>query len=278
MMNSRTIRRLIARLSPLLFLGLVTLVAVAEPLAVARYVAPAGSDGAGNTCANPATPCATLAHALSRALPGDTIHLAAGTYREAGLRVAQAVTVAGNSAATTHLDGQGRGPLLTVAAGGALTLDGLTLSGGAGRRGGALVVEAGGQLVARRAALLDNAADWGGGLYLAGGAATIEDSRLAGNTAEGGGAIFAAAGTLTVVRSDVADNTAGVGGGLFVGPAADVTLARATISGNAARFGGGAYVQGAFHSLNSLWRANDATDRGGGSKVCTSFCAGVSSD
>ena len=264
MMNSRTIRRLIARLSPLLFLGLVTLVAVAEPLAVARYVAPAGSDSAGNTCANPATPCATLAHALSRALPGDTIHLAAGTYREAGLRVAQAVTVAGNSAATTHLDGQGRGPLLTVAAGGALTLDGLTLSGGAGRRGGALVVEAGGQLVARRAALLDNAADWGGGLYLAGGAATIEDSRLAGNTAEGGGAIFAAAGTLTVVRSDVAANTAGVGGGLFVGPAADVTLARATISGNAARFGGGAYVQGAFHSLNSLWRANDATDRGGG--------------
>ena len=260
-MNARIFARL---LGPLLLFGLVTLVAAAEPSATARYVAPAGSDGAGNTCANPATPCATLAHALSRALPGDTVHLAPGTYHEAGLRVAQAVTIAGDDTATTRLDGQGRGPLLTVAAGGVLTLDGLTLSGGAARRGGAIAVEAGGQLVARRAALLDNAADWGGGLYMAGGAATIEDSRLAENTAEGGGAVFAAAGTLTIVRSDVADNTAGVGGGLFVGPAADVTLGRATVAGNTARFGGGAYVQGAFHSLNSLWRANEATARGGG--------------
>ena len=260
-MNSRIFARL---LGPLLLIGLVTLVAAAEPLAVARYVAPAGSDGAGNSCANPAAPCATLTHALSRALPGDTIHLASGTYHEAGLRVAQAVAIAGDGAATTRLDGQGRGPLLTVTGGGALTLDGLTLSGGSGRRGGAIAVEAGGQLVMRRAALLDNAADWGGGLYVVGGAATIEDSRLAENTAEGGGAVFAAAGTLTIVRTDVADNTADVGGGLFVGPAADVTLARATVSGNAARFGGGAYVQGAFHSLNSLWRDNEASARGGG--------------
>lgn len=261
MMNARIFARL---LGPFLLIGLVTLVAAAEPLAVARYVAPVGSDDAGNSCANPAAPCATLSHALSRALPGDTIHLAPGTYHEAGLRVAQAVTIAGDGAATTRLDGQRRGPLLTVTGGGALTLDGLTLSSGVGQRGGAIAVEAGGQLVMRRAALLDNAADWGGGLYMASGAATIEDSRLAENTAEGGGAVFAAAGTLTIVRSDVADNTAGVGGGLFVGPAADVTLARATVSGNAARFGGGAYVQGAFHSLNSLWRDNEATARGGG--------------
>ncbi len=261
MMNARIFARL---LGPFLLIGLVTLVVAAEPSAIARYVAPAGSDGAGNSCANPTTPCATLTHALSRALPGDTIHVAPGTYHEAGLPVTQAVTITGGGATTTRLDGQGRGPLLTVAGGAALTLDGLTLSGGAGRRGGAIALEAGGQLVARRVALLDNAADWGGGLYLAGGAATIEDSRLAQNTAEGGGAVFVAAGTLTLVRSDVADNNAGVGGGLFVGPAADVVVARATVSDNAARLGGGAYVQGAFHSLNSVWRDNEATARGGG--------------
>ena len=54
----------------------------AGPAGAARYVAPSGND-AGNTCADPAAPCATLAHALGHALPGDTLHLAPGDYHEA---------------------------------------------------------------------------------------------------------------------------------------------------------------------------------------------------
>ena len=239
------------------------LAGAAEPAALSRYVAPDGHD-AGNACLDLATPCATPAHALDQALPGDTLHLAPGSYPTAGLLIDRAIAIQGDSAANTTLDGQGRATLLTVADGGALTLDGLTLRGGAGSRGGAVAVLPGGQLVIRRAALLDNRAGWGGAVYLAGGAALIEDSRLAGNTAEGGGALFVAAGALDLVRSEVSDNAAGVGGGLFVGSAAEASVVRAVIGGNEAGQGGGAFAQGAFHSLNSLWRDNTAEGRGGG--------------
>jgi hypothetical protein len=266
-MNTRTLNRLVAPLLPLLVICLVTLVTAspmaAEPAAVARYVAPTGRD-AGNTCLDPAAPCATLAHALGLALPGDTLHLAPGDYREAGLLIDQAVTIRGGGAATTRLDGQGHDTLLSVGGGGALTLEDVTLRGGVGQRGGAVAVATGGQLVARRVALLDNRADWGGAIYVAGGAARIEDSRLAGNTAGGGGGLFVAAGTLDLVRTEISDNDADVGGGLFVGPAAEATVDRATLIGNKARQGGGAYAQGALHSINSVWRANTAVGRGGG--------------
>jgi len=42
-----------------------------------------GSD-AGNDCTIPATPCATIAHAVSEATAGDTLDIAAGTYEEPG--------------------------------------------------------------------------------------------------------------------------------------------------------------------------------------------------
>ena len=246
----------------LLLALLSSLTVAAEPAAVARYVSPTGND-AGNACLDPVAPCATLGHALGRALPGDTINLAPGVYYQAGLLIDKAVTIVGGGPATTIFDGQGRDTLLTVTSGGALTLDGVTLRGGAGQRGGGVAVLSG-QLVMRRAALLDNHAGWGGAVYVAGGAALIEDSRLANNTADGGGAVFVAAGTLDVLRSEISGNAAGVGGGLFVGPAADVAVVRTTVSSNEAGQGGGAYVQGAFHSRNSLWRENMATGRGGG--------------
>ena len=64
------------------------------PPAVTRYVAPAGND-AGNDCRNPATPCATLTHAVAQANDGDTIDMAAGTYNEPGLLIEKKVLIQG---------------------------------------------------------------------------------------------------------------------------------------------------------------------------------------
>jgi hypothetical protein len=247
----------------LLILIVGTPLAAAEPAAAPRYVSLTGND-AGNACTDPATPCATLIYALGRALPGDIVHLAPGDYHEVGVLIDKAVTIRGGSAATTRLDGQGRDTVLRVSGEGALTLEDVTLQGGSGLRGGGMAVAAGGQLVARRVVLFDNRADWGGAVYAAGGAVLFEDSRLADNTAGGGGALFMAAGTLDLARTEIGGNEADVGGGLFIGPAAEATTDRATLAGNTARHGGGAYVQGAFHSLNSLWRDNTAGGRGGG--------------
>ncbi len=51
---------------------------------VTRYVATTGSD-TGNDCTDQLSPCATIAHAVSQAVNGDTLDLAAGTYNEPGL-------------------------------------------------------------------------------------------------------------------------------------------------------------------------------------------------
>ncbi len=50
-----------------------------------RYVAPTGSD-TGNDCSNPASPCATIQHAVDQANPGDEIRVAAGIYSDLHVR------------------------------------------------------------------------------------------------------------------------------------------------------------------------------------------------
>ena len=68
----------------ILLLGVPWPVALRPAMAVAaiRYVAPTGTDGA-NDCTNPASPCATIGHALTQAaVEGDTISMVPGTYTE----------------------------------------------------------------------------------------------------------------------------------------------------------------------------------------------------
>ena len=65
-----------------------------SPPGLTRYVAPTGND-TGNDCTDPATPCATLAHAVSQANAGDTIDLAAGSYNEPGLLIDKKVLIQG---------------------------------------------------------------------------------------------------------------------------------------------------------------------------------------
>lgn len=150
--------RVVARLLPLLLLLFASLAAgaaepaatLAAPAAIPRYLAPDGDDrGGANACADPAAPCATLTHALSRALPGDTLYLTPGAYSEANVRIDKPITITGSGSDTTTLDGGAGGALLTVTGGGALTLEALTLRGGAGQRGGAILQESG-QLTLRR--------------------------------------------------------------------------------------------------------------------------------
>ena len=65
-----------------------------HPAGSLRYVATIGSD-AGNDCINPVMPCATIAHAVSEANPGDTLDLADGTYNESSLVITKAVNIQG---------------------------------------------------------------------------------------------------------------------------------------------------------------------------------------
>jgi hypothetical protein len=61
---------------------------------VIRYIATTGDDTT-NDCTNQAAPCATIAHAVGQANPGDTLDLAAGTYHEPGLVIDKTLNVQG---------------------------------------------------------------------------------------------------------------------------------------------------------------------------------------
>ena len=56
-----------------------------------------------NTCTTVAVPCATIGHAVSLAAPGETIHVAAGTYAEQ-LVISKAVTIVGASNTLTVIE------------------------------------------------------------------------------------------------------------------------------------------------------------------------------
>ena len=236
----------------------------AEPAAATRYVAPGGADGA-NLCLDPAGPCLTVSRAVAVSAPGDTVRLAAGTYHAAGVRLPHALTLLGDGAAATVLDGGGAGPLLVVPTGVTAVIEGLVMRNGAAVYGGGARVETGGDLTLRRAAVLGNRADQGGGVYVAGGALTIEDSRLADNSAATGGAIYVETGTVTIRRSEIAGNDAGAGGGLSLGSGATANLRRVALRDNSARTVGGAIRSaGSLTLRDALLTGNRAGVRGGG--------------
>ncbi len=260
--------RLIPALFFLLLAGVALLAArlSAESAATTRYVSPAGSDGGANLCLDSAAPCATLARALLVAQPGDTIQPAPGDYHEAGLVIDKAIVIRGEAAATTRLDGDDGDTLLIVTGGEDLTIEGLTLQGGAGRRGGALQGQPGSALTLRGVVLQNNTADQGGAIFADGASLTIEDSRLAANSAGVGGAVYVSGGPLAMARTIVESNEAGAGGGLYIGPAATATVRAVTLAANQAEtVGGGVYIQnGAFTMANVVLSANRAAARGGG--------------
>lgn len=98
-----------------------------------HFVDPTGSD-AGNDCTVAASPCATIAHAISEATAGDTVDVAAGTY-------AETITF-GNAFSTNNLTISGSTPTRPSVTGGVnfqntgafsgLTLQNLYLTGDGG--------------------------------------------------------------------------------------------------------------------------------------------------
>lgn len=139
-------RRALA-LRPLLG-GLLATVVLASPALADRHVA-VGGDDAANDCTVQATPCATIAHAIAQATPGEIVSVAAGSYAEsvtidkpltlsgAQAGVAVATRSAGDPAETT-LDASGLATAITVSSGG-VVIEGLDVAGDAQTHTGVLI-------------------------------------------------------------------------------------------------------------------------------------------
>ncbi|MEW5986137.1 MAG: choice-of-anchor Q domain-containing protein, partial [Chloroflexota bacterium] len=180
----------------------------------------------------------------------------------------ESLTVAGNP---VIIDGNG---LVTgdrvfhILDGGRASLDSLTIQGGRGNNGGAILNS--GVLTLTAGLLTVNEATGygfvGGGALYSNGTATIINTTLSDNTAsDRAGAIYNDTGTLTLDSSVITGNTAEYGGGLFT-LWGITTITNSTISYNSSNHtGGGIYADnGSFTLAQSLLNGNTAVTDGGG--------------
>ena len=225
------------------------------------------------TCATESGEC-TLRAAIqeANALPGaDTITLPAGTYTLAipsfgedpaatgDLGITADLTINGAGAATTIVDGGGRGTVFRIV-GGTAEISGMTIRNGLGQSvGGGIFNE--GTLTLNESTVTDNSSQSGAGIYND-GTLTLNGSTVSGNTGGSGAGIYNG-GTLTVNSSIVSDNSAsGAGAGIYNG--GTLTVNSSIVSDNSADgSGGGIYNIFGSLTLNSS-TVSDNSGRGGG--------------
>ncbi|WP_012184884.1 hypothetical protein [Salinispora arenicola] len=133
--------------------------------------------------------------------------------------------------------------ILTVNAGGNLTLNHLKITGGqTTENGGGVSVAAGGSAAINHSKILDNITSQGGGGIFNQGTAFVTGSSINRNIAGETGGGISSSGPLKVVKSHIDRNTANVGGGVA---AAGATVREGSITGNkAALSAGGMLIDG----------------------------------
>lgn len=223
--------------------------------------------------------------AIDAAQPGNTIAVRPGVFAE-NLVVGKRLTIVGAGALATEIDGQGRGPVLTVATGeltvkglallrgqgvinnATLTLDGVTVAYNASPVAGG--IRNSGTLAVLNSTIVSNVSleENGGGILSTSGAVTVRNSSVIGNTANGqegngfGGGIYAN-GTLTLIDSLVSSNESRYGGGVALG-GGTLEMLRTTVSGNRGEFGAGVYVGRATAEIEAGAINGNQGDLGGG--------------
>lgn len=113
----------------------------------------------------------------------------------------------------------------------------------------------------------------GGGVYVTGGNANIQDGSISGNTAHvRGGGIYVSNGNVTMSGGSVSGNHAAGNGGSYIGRGGGVylsdglfTMEGGKISGNSANYrGGGIFLTQSPTLIEGTISGNSATDSGGG--------------
>ena len=191
------------------------------------------------------------------ALSGDTINIAAGTYKE-NVQIDKSLALKGAGSAKTIVDGNKAGSVFTVGKNNPnidVTLANMAITGGSG------------SLIKTKYGTTDIC---GGGVLSLGNKLTVTDSIIQGNAAQFlGGGIYNI-GTLNVLKSTISGNTAGYGGGFYNYGA--TTVRASTISKNVAiNMGGGIYscCSSTTTLIDSKVLENAAKGTGGGGGIAT---------
>ena len=165
-------------------------------------------------------------------------------------RITSEITIEGNG---HSISGDSRFRILSVD-GGNLTINELTLTNGrvaANAKGGALMVQNGGQVIVNDSRFKDNIAKEGGAIWVSTSRAsvTVNNSSFVGNRAMNlgaGGAIDMNGGRVVVNRSSFINNAASaIGGAISTWRTGQVIVTNSTFSGNRSDKGGAIHSGGA---------------------------------
>lgn len=226
---------------------------------------------------------ATLADALSNALPNDVLYVEPGTYNENNLVISFDLTVEQSAvgcaapASSNHpiIDATG-GPGRVVRVTGAstdVTFKNLKLRNGAGMSEGGVVLVEAADLTIEGSFVSGGSATQGGGIHVnGGGTLTLADTNVAENTAERGGGVGCANASVATTGGIIALNYAEEDGGGFWLSDCSVSTIRDTqvfLNTTGTTFphgaGGGIHAAGTVLYLQgSTWVGrNDAVDGAG---------------
>jgi hypothetical protein len=219
---------------------------------VNRYVVTTGADT--GTCTS-ASPCLTVAYAITQSNSGDTIHIAAGAY-PANLTVDKDLTFIGAGMNQTLLNGSGAGTVMLIpGAATVINITDLAIANGNGEYGGG--INNYGKLSLTRVKVTDNIAAYGGGINST-GQISMTDSVVRANTANIGGGLSISVNSPTVntfTRVTISGNniTTGYGAGIQIQGTGSMVLTNVTISENAI---GSGYAGGVVNAGTMIYIVN----------------------
>jgi hypothetical protein len=168
--------------------------------------------------------------------PGSTVMLARVDntyYGPNGLpAIRSVITIVGQGGTIARSPSAPPFRLVAVGRTGNLTLQDVTLTGGASYWNGGGVFNRGGTITLTQSTVTGNTATYsGGGVYAIDGTVTLTQSTVTGNTASSGGGVYNQRGPLTLTQSTVTGNTASTGGGVSTSNGT-VAIQSSTVSGN----------------------------------------------
>jgi hypothetical protein len=240
--------------APLLLMALFLAVAPTAVASTTRYVSGVtGSDS--NNCLSPTTACKTIGHAISLSASGDSIRVAAATYKE-NLSIGVNLNILGSNATTTIIDGGGVNTVVTISKATAhVTLSKLTIRNGVAYSGGG--IDNSGALTINNSVVVGNSATHDGGGVFNGSSMTISKSSISGNSTMGTGGGIWNLGTMQINDSTINGNICckilfSTGGG--IANSATMNINNSTISGNT--HPGITNLQGTLTVSNSTISAN----------------------
>ena len=194
----------------------------------------------------------------------DTIDIAAGTYDEHDMVLAN-VNLVGAGASSTAIDGTDSGTVLTLG-NDTVRVSGLTIEDGSNAFGAGISSENGATLIAAYDTFSGNSAsEYGGGIEnVSPSSLTAANDTFSGNSAGGSGAgIFDDSGSATTTDDTFSGNSAIQNGGGIYNDSGSMVTNDDTLSGNSADTGGGISTTGAITLSDTVLANNTGGDCNG---------------